>query len=236
MRKCAIIVLLVLLLFINPISAQEICGRPILWFNHEYSPDIEGYEELQVFPSGNTEIDENVTVINTGGPVLIDSYILPADTIEVHSKLYAGLRKFTTWHYVSSAVGTTQINFTAFQRHTDGSESIFYSQLSDDIDALTVTDYTTYRISTEDLDLMPGDRLGIKVYAQTTHSSPITVHFVYQGTTHASHFESGYFDCTPIVTPTIPNFPAPPLITNIIPWYWWALALVVVVILARLFI
>jgi hypothetical protein len=40
-----------------------------------------------------------------------------------------------------------------------------------------------------------GDRIVIKVYGKTTHSSPVTLHWLYQGTTNTSHVESGYFVC-----------------------------------------
>lgn len=184
------------LLVVAPAIAQgPVCGSQTLYFQHQASPDIPGYEELMNYPSGNAQVDENITIKNTDGPVLIDAYIMPAGSLADATMLLKGLRVFTTFHYVDGASGTTQINFTAFQRFSNGTEVVFYSQLTDDIDSLTATAYTTYRVSQQDLVLTPTDRLGIKVYGQTTHSAPVKLHFIYQGTTNTSHFQSGVFEC-----------------------------------------
>lgn len=177
-------------------SAQlPVCGQQTLYFQHQNTTDIPGYEELINFPSGNAEVDENISIKNTDGPVLIDTYIMPVGSVSKATLLLKGLREFTTYHYVDGASGTTRINFTAFQRFQNGTEVVFYSQLTDDINSLIPDVYTTYRVSQQDLVLNPTDRLGIKIYGQTTHSAPVKLHFVYQGTSNTSHFESGYFDC-----------------------------------------
>ena len=176
-------------------QVESVCGQNTLYFEHNKTLDLPNYEGLINYPSGGAQEDESIIIKNTDGPVLIDAYIMPAGSLSKAHTLLKGLRVFTTFHYVDTAVGTTRINFTAFQRFENGTEVVFYSQLSDDINSLTATDYTTYRVSQQDLPLSPSDRLGIKVYGQTTHSSPVTLHFIYQGTTNASHFESGYFEC-----------------------------------------
>lgn len=195
--KGYISILVIFVIFSSLASAQitPVCGQQTLYFQHQNTSDIPGYEELMNFPSGNPQVDENITIKNTDGPVLIDAYIMPTGSISKATILTKGLRTFTTFHYVDLASGTTQINFTAFQRFQNGTEVVFYSQLTDDINSLTATDYTTYRVSQQDVLLNPTDRLGIKVYGQTTHSSPVKLHFLYQGTTNTSHFVSGYFEC-----------------------------------------
>lgn len=209
MRIEAALFLLVLIICIIPASAQiQVCGQETLYFEHNKTPDITNYEGLLNYPSGESQVEENITIKDTDGPVLIDTYIMPAGSLNEAHTLLKGLRVFNTVHYVDSAVGVTRINFTAFQRFSNGTEVVFYSQLSDDINSLSPDWYTTYRISQQDLPLNPTDRLGIKIYGQTTHSSPIKLYFIYQGSTNTSHFESGYFDCEPIITPTIPNLPA----------------------------
>lgn len=190
--------LLVSLIALSSLASAQVvpvCGQQTLYFQHQNSPDLPGYEELMNYPSGNAQVDENITIKNTDGPVLIDAYIMPAGSVSKAHTLLKGLREFTTFHYVDGASGLTQINFTAFQRFENGTEVVFYSQLSDDINSLTASDYTTYRVSQLDLPLNPNDRLGIKIYGQTTHSSYVKLHFVYQGTTNTSHFESGFFEC-----------------------------------------
>lgn len=171
------------------------CGTQTLFFQDNSTSDIPTYGDLINYPSGSIQDDRNVSIKNTDGPVLIGTYIMPAGSLSGIISLRKGLRVFTSYHYVDSAVGTTQINFTAFQRFVNGTEVVFYSQLTDDIDSLVPAYYTTYRVSTEDLNVSADDRLGIKIYGQTTHSAPITLHFVYQGTTNTSHFVSGFFTC-----------------------------------------
>jgi hypothetical protein len=195
--KQLFVIVCAFLLCVIPVVAQpqSSCGSLTLYFQHNESTSPAGYEELIAYPSGNPEVDESITIQSSNGPVLIDAYIMPEGSLAQTSELLRGLRTFLTYHYVSTASGTTQINFTAFQRFANGTEVVFYSQLTDDINALTVTDYTTYRVSQADLIVSPTDRLGIKIYGQTTHPSPVVLHFVYQGSVHASHFESGYFVC-----------------------------------------
>jgi len=85
---------------------------------------------------------------------------------------------------------------------------ILYQLDTADIDSLEVTEVITNYASTVDLDMDVTDRLGVNVYAVTDHSSNVVVNFVYQGIDHASYVDSGFFDCTAPITPTIPNLPA----------------------------
>lgn len=194
MRKIAAIVSLLLLVCVA--SAQTpVCGTNVLYFQHNLSTSPAGYEELINYPSGNTEQDENITIKNTDGPVLIDAYIMPEGSLASATELLRGLREFDTYHYVDTASGVTRINYTAFRRFPNGTEHVFYSQTTEDINALTTTAYTTYRVSQDDLKLSHTDRLGIKIYGQTTHAANVKLHFVYQGMGNASHFHSGFFEC-----------------------------------------
>lgn len=187
-----------MLAFVCIVSAQtqSWCGIQQLYFQHNATTTPIGYEELINHPSGNAEVIENVSVINTGGPVLIDNYISPVGSFSGTNKLDAGLRRYRVYAYVSSNVGTTQLNFTKFVRHADGSETNIYTALSGDINDLTVTEHDFNHVMTADLPLNSTDRLGIRVSANTTHSSTITVSWVYQGETHTSMLDSGYFECS----------------------------------------
>jgi hypothetical protein len=224
MRVTAIFLFVITLFLISSAAAQgPVCGQQILYFEHNKSLDITNYEGLINYPSGESEVDEAIVIKNTDGPVLIDTYIMPAGSVSSATYLLRGLRTFKTVFYVNGASGVTQANFTAFQRLQNGTEIVFYSQLTEDIDSLTPIWYTTYRISQDDLKLNPTDRLGIKLYGQTTHSAPVTLHFVYQGSIHTSHFESGYFECPEgdVQNPSIPASATPmnaitPIIAGII--------------------
>ena len=196
-----LLLLVAILLIVSPSVAQQSwCGIQTLYFQHNATTTPAGYEELINYPSGNAEVIENVTVINTGGPVLIDNYIIPVGSLTNTYELLQGLRRYRFYAYVSSAVGVTRFNFTAFRRFANGTEQNFYTGLSEDIDALSVTEYDFNYVSQANLALNPTDRLGIRVSANTSHSSNIQAYWVYQGTAHASHFESGYFVCEPSAT------------------------------------
>ena len=174
---------------------QSVCGVQTLYFQHNESTSPPGYEELINYPSGNPEVDENITIKNTDGLVLIDNYIMPEGSLSGTTALLDGLRRYRFYSYVDGASGVTTLNFTAFRRYADGTEQNFYSAQSEDINSLTVLEYDLNYVSQNVLYLNPTDRLGIRVYGMTTHSAPIKLHWVYQGASHASHFESGYFVC-----------------------------------------
>jgi hypothetical protein len=176
-------------------QSQSWCGTQTLYFQNNESTSPTGYEELINYPSGNTEKDESVTIKNTNGPVLIDNYIIPEGSMVNTIELEQGLRRYRYYAYVDSAVGVSQLNFTAFKRFSNGTEINFYTAMSGDIDSLTVTEYNLNYVSQNNLPIGPQDRLGIRVTANTTHSSLVTIHWVYQGSIHTSHFESGYFVC-----------------------------------------
>lgn len=212
--------ILVLIFTIIPASAQlPWCEIQSIYFQHNETPDITGYETWINYPSGGTEIDENVSVKNTDGLKKIDTYISPPNEPRAYSIL-KGLRTYHTYHYVSTAVGNTKIRFQPFLRKANGTEVVLYNLDTADIDDLTTTEVITNYASTTDLKMEVTDRLGVNVYAFTDHSSPVVVHFVYQGYNHTSHVDSGYFDCVAPVTQEIPNLPAtkPDIWHN--PYFW----------------
>jgi len=176
-------------------QGQSWCGGQTLYFQNNPTTTPAGYEELINYPSGNPEIDESVSVTASTGPKLIDNYIAPEGSMEDVVGLLQGLRRYRYYAYVDSSVGTTQLNFTAFKRFANGTETNFYTAMSGDIDSLTVAEYDLNYVSQKNLVITPTDRIGIRVTANTSHSSPITVHWVYQGSLHTSHVESGYFMC-----------------------------------------
>lgn len=196
MKKILFILVSVLLLMgCAQAAVNQWCGLQDAYFNNTAGSEPTGYETLMNFPSGSAEIIESTTVINTGGPKLLDTYIMPAGSLANTLALDAGLRRYQIYAYVDSAVGVTQLNFTAFRRFANGTEQNFYTALSGDIDALTVTEYDFNYVSQNTLILSPTDRLGVRVTANTTHSSPITVYWVYQGSLHTSMLFTGYFEC-----------------------------------------
>jgi hypothetical protein len=188
------------LLIIVGVSSVELssdyCGIQFLYFQDNADTSPSGYNELVNYPSGNTEVDKNITIKESDGPTFIGEYIMPVGSMKNTIGLTKGLRQYTTFHYVSTEEGNTYVNFTAFRRYSNGTESNFYSVLTDDIDALVSTGYTTHYAQPISLEIEPTAQLGVRVYGQTDHPSPVTVHFVYQGSTNVSYFQTGYFVCT----------------------------------------
>ena len=198
MRYIRLLACIALLLSIfTPIACaqNQWCGIQTLFFQHANSPDIPTYEQLINYPSGASETDESIVLKSTSGTVLIDTYISPVGSPD-STMLLKGLRRYRTFSYVDTASGVTRLNFTPFVRYANGTERNLYTVMSDDIDALTVQEYLTSYVSPIDLDLQPETtRLGIRISANTTHSSPVTLHWVYEGTYHYSSVESGFFEC-----------------------------------------
>ena len=233
--RFAALFILVLIICIIPVTAQQPwCEINRIWFQHNESPDITGYETWINYPSGGPEIIENVSIRNIDGYTKIDTYISPPGAPAAYAIL-KGLRTYHGFFYVSVNVGTTKIRYEPFVKKANGTEVILYQLDTADIDSLEVTEVVTNYASTVDLDMDPTDRLGVNVYAVTDHSSNVVVNFVYQGIDHASYVDSGYFDCTPPVTPTIPNLPATSKSIVDLPWYLWVIAaLVTGIIVVRL--
>ena len=194
MKSKILILALLFACIVTPVSAQW-CGVQTLFFQHANAPDIPGYEQLINYPSGANETDESVTIQASSGTVLIDTYISPPGLPDV-DLLMKGLRIYRAFSYVNTASGITRLNFTPFVRYANGTERNLYTVMSDDINDLTVNVQSTSYVSPVDLDLSPKTtRLGIRVSANTTHPSPVIIHWVYEGTYHYSSVESGYFVC-----------------------------------------
>lgn len=191
------ILAILLILLASPVLAQmeqPWCGITTLYFQHNETTPV-GYEELINRPSGGTEVDENVTIKASDGWVLIDTYITPVGALDETTSDLAGLRRYRFYSYVSGASGTTQLNFTPYLYRNNSLYQKFYSVETEDINSLTVTEYLQSYVSNTTLYLQPGDRIAIQVWARTTLPSYISVHWVYQGSDHTSHIESGYFVC-----------------------------------------
>jgi hypothetical protein len=162
-------------------------GGQILYFRNSASTDPITYEGLIPVPAGATEIDESKTV--KSNTVLVDSYITDIGYPAV-ATLPTGLWRFRTFHYVSGASATTTAKFEVYNRTAGGVETLLFSTTSEDINALTVTEYLTSYVQTTAYPVSLTDRIVVKVYGQTTHSSNVVFHWVYEGSTHTSHIQT----------------------------------------------
>ncbi len=159
------------------------------YFNRDAS-DIAGYETLGRVPSFNAEHDETILVNSGSGEVLIDSYVTNPDNYDVYP---AGLQTFRTHHYVDSATGVTQIVFRVYKRTSGGTETELFNVTSAEINATTITEYTTDILNPSDVMLDATDRIVVKVYAKTTSVVNRTVHFVYEGSLNLSYVVTSFF-------------------------------------------
>jgi len=163
-------------------------GGQVLFFHHDPVEEPEGYEGLYPIPAGTTEADETVIVQTGTGQVLVDPYITIAGYPGL-TTLPAGLWRFRTFHYVNSAPGDTNAVFKVYNR-SGATETLLFTATSEDINALEATEYLTSYVQTEDYTVALTDRIVIKVYGQSDHSSNINFHFVYEGVNHTSHVQT----------------------------------------------
>lgn len=175
-------------------STEPWCGRQLLYFSHTNSSDPTSYERLINYPDGGAEIEENITLKNTMGDVLIDSYISDPGYPNT-ALLLPGLTRFRTYHFVSGASGITQVNYSVSKRSITGNQTFLWSVESQDINNLNLNEVLTSHVTNVSYALDPTDRILINVSGKTTHSANIQLYWYYQGTNHASHLETGTFYC-----------------------------------------
>jgi hypothetical protein len=226
-------------------STEPWCGRQTIYFNHINSTDPTSYERLLNYPDGGAEIQENITLKDTMGEVLIDSYISDPGYPNT-DLLIGGLSRFRTYHYVSSTPGITTVNFSVSKRSITGNQTFLWSVESQDINNLNINEILTSHVTNVSYALAATDRILINVSGKTTHSSNIYLNWFYQGTNHASHVELEYFNCEEEVCgcgTTAPPTAAPwqPLINpstdtkfdfrGWITEWWWLPVLILIMIL-----
>lgn len=197
--KRYIFLLAVVAMLVSPCLSADLkqpwCGSPAIYFSHAVSPDIPGYEGLKIYPDGAPAEDENVTVKNTLGQVLIDSYISDP-TLPRVSSIRAGLWRFRTFHYVSSTAGVTKANFTVYKRSSTGVETFLFYVETEDIESTASNEYLTSYVMQTDTPMAQSDRIVIRVYGESTHSANVQLHFLYEGTTSTSHVVPSLLVCS----------------------------------------
>lgn len=113
------------------------------------------------------------TVVNNN-EVLIKTYLFESP-VEV-SIINAGQWLFDLFAKVSSTSGVSQLKVEIFSRTEAGVETVLFSKYSNEINN---TDYTHIEFETEQpvLSVSPTSRMGIRVYAKTTHTANVTVSY-----------------------------------------------------------
>lgn len=126
--------------------------------------------QLSYTPDDNTS--EVVGVINHLAEVLLESYIFDGDVVA--DFIPAGEWQLSFSRKVSNASGTTVLRFAVVKRSALGAETELFSISSQDIKD---TDYAHENIihMQPSYDVDPTDRIGLKVYANTTIVNNTTV-------------------------------------------------------------
>jgi len=169
------------------------CGSPLIFFQHEGVPEPAGFEGLDIYPAASPEDDENVTVKDSTGEKLVDSYISLTNFPNI-VMIRSGLWRFRTFHYVSTASGDTVFNFSVSIWNTTGWRYLFHVN-TDPVNSLfPIEVLTSYALMTN-TTILESDRIVVNVSAKTDHSANVEAHFVYEGNTNTSHVQVSYLDC-----------------------------------------
>ena len=164
-------------------------GR-LLFFQDTADVAVPAYVTLSTTPTQVAEDDDQVTITNASGEVLLDSYIT-SDDLNTGNQIPPGLWEFSFYRYVSNAAQISQLRFRVYTRTVGGTETEIFSIYSGDINDTTVTLQSDLGyVTTVGTPVATTDRIVVKVYAVTDSNSNKTIHFVHSGGTHVSHIHT----------------------------------------------
>jgi hypothetical protein len=142
-----------------------------IYYSNADSTTVTGYKKLSYEDDATATILE--TVVNDN-EVLIDEFI--SDSEVIANKLPSGVWSFNTYCKVSQSNAITKIRFEVFKRTSSDVETVLFS-----LDTIELNNNTFEMIQTQSskpsYEIDPTDRLGVKVYANTTRTSNVTVSF-----------------------------------------------------------
>lgn len=147
--------------------------------------DIATYKRISYLKEA-TETELEITLNAAAGLVTARSYIY--DDALGTEVLDAGVYISTFRAKVSSISGETKLGFQAFVRHTDNTETTLFTAMSDDIND---TEFATLKKESSQVqfNVETTDRFGVRILAQTTKVTNVTITTVVGGT-NASYFST----------------------------------------------
>jgi len=189
------------------------CDRQNLFFWNQTAEDApDGYLAMDNVPQPAEQNITTITISVGDGVVPIANYISPIGEPGT-ALIIPDLWRFRTYAGVTSDPGETQIIYQVWNRTIDGTETeIFYEDsISHDVNGGGPTEYDLNYARRNYTVLSPTDRLVVKVFAQTSHASPIDVDYYTAGTNYASMVSMGDINCpsgdvyddTPIIFGTL---------------------------------
>ncbi len=147
------------------------------------SSDISGYDNLYDVATGS---EGDLTAVCNNNTVLIKAFGTVANIPNVQV-IPAGMWEFNFYAYASlTGAFTTNVIFDVYTRTAGGTETLLFSATSANIQVTSVGFYTLLYNFTTDTYIATDTRVVIKVSGKTTNVVDTTVHFVFDGTTHAS--------------------------------------------------
>jgi len=154
-----------------------------VYLSNTPDPVISGYKKLSY------EIDPSETVLSAvvnNNEVLMGVFLY---CCEIKTTLIGGGAWNThLWAKVSAVAGVSQIRAEYFLRKINGTEIILLSTTTQEINSLDYLEYSP-NFSSPLIECELTDRLGVRMYAKTTHSANVTVSTIV-GDGRGAHFSS----------------------------------------------
>jgi len=152
-----------------------------VYFTNLDSINVPAYKQLSYSD------DNNATTINTvvnNNEVLVQDYIFNTDLAT--TQIPSGLWVFNSFVSITASQGITKLRYEVFKRTVGGTETILFTFDSREINNSifdsreinnSIAERVASQISKPAYDTNETDRLGIKIYANTTRTSNVTVTF-----------------------------------------------------------
>jgi hypothetical protein len=142
-----------------------------VYFTNLDSINVPAYKQLSYSD------DNNATTINTvvnDNEVLVQDYIFNTDLAT--TQIPSGLWVLNSFVSTTASQGITKLRYEVFKRTVGGTETILFTFDSREINN-SIAEMVASQIFKPAYDTNETDRLGIKIYANTTRTSNVTVTF-----------------------------------------------------------
>lgn len=147
-------------------------------------------ERLLRSPASGAEQDEAQSIVLADGDVTLDSYCT-AVNFPAALAIPAGVWEFHAWAWVSSVTGTTvTMKFRVSKLSAAGVVTPLFTTTPTTVTATsagTAQEIIRQYTVAADIPLATTDRIVVDVVGNNSSTTARTLHFIYQGTTRASH-------------------------------------------------
>lgn len=181
------------------------------WYHDDPSP-IPTYFEILTEPANGVESDDSVSITSASGEVLIEAYATNPGIPGV-TNIPAGNWTFFTYCY-ASVLGVAQVVLRIYKRTTLGIETELFNLATPNIlTSVPIPVLTNYTAPNIPLDVT--DVLVVKAFAKTSVPFATVIHFVHDGTLHASWFSQPSAPASRTGLVALPAMLAMPLGSNL---------------------